>query len=279
MSSFWVLKASRRQSSSHATADPAPKETTQTHPASLRTVEPGIMAPRFKVLIPVFPGFNTLDLNGPAEVVGNSAIAPTETFATTIASATEATSAFENITVGRNVSFVELLSNNAAELLKFDILIIPGGPGADVQAAIDSGGDGLLDLVEVFATQKADEHRPKWLVSICTGAGFLAVRGLLGGKTVTGHWAYVDRLQDMCNEASKIYKTESTTVVRKRWVDTGLTKSGIRLVTAGGVSCGIDCTLWMVSELAGIELASKVAMAMDYDWKYSNIPVTTGQIL
>lgn len=237
------------------------------------------MSSKYNVLIPIFPGFNTLDLNGPAEVVGNSAIAPTNIFATTIASGTETTKAFENVKVGRDISFAELLENGAAKLLEFDILIVPGGPGNKVQAAIDSGGDGLLDLLQTFATQNPHSGREKWLVSICTGAGFLAARGLLSGKTVTAHWAYLDRVKQLCDEASKKYGVAETSVVRMRWVNAGETDSGVKLVTAGGVSCGIDCTLWMVSELAGMELADQVAMAMDYDWKYSKIDVTTGEIV
>ena len=70
-----------------------------------------------------------------------------------------------------------------------------------------------------------------------------------------------------------------TTIVRKRWIDAGEVFEGVRLVTSGGVSCGIDRTLWIVSELVGMEFANRVAMAMDYDWNFSNIPVTTGQIV
>jgi hypothetical protein len=62
-------------------------------------------------------------------------------------------------------------------------------------------------------------------------------------------------------------------------VDADTIEGGIRLVTAGGVSCGIDCILWMVGELHGLETARTVAMAMDYDWKFGNIAVTQGEIV
>ena len=240
--------------------------------------------PKFRVLFPIFPGFNTLDLHGPVEVIGNSAIASDNIFSTTIASAMETTTAFENVGVNRNVSFAELLRQNASEartkLSDFDIMVIPGGPPAHVQAAIDAGGDGLLDLIQAFAGQDSKSSGEKWLVSVCTGAGFLAVRGLLAGKTVTAHWAYLDHLREMCAQsAERCGESPSTNVVRKRWVDAGRLPSGTRLVTAGGVSCGIDCTLWMVSELGGLDVAKAVAMSMDYDWKFASIAFTEGHII
>lgn len=236
-----------------------------------------------RVLIPLFPGFNTLDVNGPLEVVGNRTIAAVNLFSPVIASATETTSAFENIAVKRHLSFDELLEeddNGKLRLLDFDVMIVPGGSPDNVQAAIDhSGGNGLLDVIQTFAQQNCKPNQERWLISICTGAGFLAVRGLFTGKTVTAHWGYLDRLKELCDIASNQGDMSLTTVVRKRWVDTGKLAGGVRLVTAGGVSCGIDCTLWMVSEIAGMSIAQAVAMGMDYDWKFSNIPLTEGQVV
>jgi hypothetical protein len=83
----------------------------------------------------------------------------------------------------------------------------------------------------------------------------------------------------MCETAAKEGGLRPTTVVRKRWVDAGELDGDIRLITAGGVSCGIDCILWVVSELFGMEVATTIAMAMDYDWKYGNIAVTKGEIV
>lgn len=237
--------------------------------------------PKYRVLLPLFPGFNTLDFAGPVEVIGSSSISEKNFFSITVASASEITHAFEGVAVQSDVLFADLLSNDPnqdVKLSEFDIMIIPGGPMPKVQAAMHAGEQGILDVVQAFAELPAD-GRERWLMSICTGAFFLAARGFFSGKTVTAHWAHLDRLKQLCDESAKKTGGSPTEVVRKRWVDAGKLPSSTRLVTAGGVSCGIDCTLWMVSELAGVEAANAVAMAMDYDWKYSSVPVTSGQIV
>ena len=116
---------------------------------------------KFRVLVPIFPGFNTLDLSGPAEVFGNSAIASDKIFSITIASAVDRTTAFENVTITSDIFFTELLANGASKLSDFDILIIPGGPPSRVQAAIDSGGCELLDIIQMFATLKIAVRRTR----------------------------------------------------------------------------------------------------------------------
>jgi transcriptional regulator GlxA family with amidase domain len=158
-------------------------------------------------------------------------------------------------------------------------MIVAGGPGEDVDAAIAKSNETkMLDLISAFAEQNVDPNRPKWLVSICTGAGFLATCGLFGGKTVTSHWAYLDQLRAICQK----YSMPATTVVRERWVNAGVLDGGVKLVTSGGVSCGIDCTLWLLSEIGGakgMDLANSVALVMDYDWKYPRPNITFGQLV
>jgi cyclohexyl-isocyanide hydratase len=231
-----------------------------------------------KVLLLAFPGMNTLDLNGPVEVFGSSSVAKQGYFSITIAAAEEITEAFEGVLIKRHVSFAELLGESSGNhISKYDILVLPGGPQDLVQKAIDSKAS--LEVIQAFTNVKATTGRTRWLVSICTGAGFLGTLGLLAGKTVTAHWRYLDILRDKCETAAKERGLPPTTVVRKRWVDAGELEGGIRLITAGGVSCGIDCILWVVSELFDMEVAGTIAMAMDYDWKYGNIAVTKGEIV
>ena len=87
---------------------------------------------------------------------------------------------------------------------------------------------------------------------MCTGAFFLAATGLLDGGRATTHWEDVDDLRA---------RWPSVTVVEgPRWVDEGA------VVTAAGISAGIDMSLHLVERLAGRDLALHTAHQMEYDW-------------
>ena len=224
------------------------------------------MARKKQVVFIIFENFNTLDLNGPQEVLKNYAMGATQDkqlFDISVAAASDITTTFEQVQIKRNISLDDALKSMSS----FDIMIVAGAP--DIGSAINgSDGPEILSLIKAFGWQKVDGDSPKWLVSICTGAGFLATSGLFGGKTVTSHWAYLKQLQEICNK----FSNPPTKVIRERWVDAGVLDGGVRLVTSGAVSCGIDCCLWLVSEIAGpngIDVASSVAAMMDYDWKYT----------
>jgi transcriptional regulator GlxA family with amidase domain len=236
------------------------------------------MATKKQVAFLIFPNFNTLDLNGPQEVLKNYAMGAKQEdqmFDIAVAAFCDITTAFEKVQVKRDISFDDALKS----VSQFDVMIVAGGPGEDVDAAIaNSNETKMLDLISAFAEQNVDPNRPKWLVSICTGAGFLATCGLFSGKTVTSHWAYLDQLRAICQK----YSMPATTVVRERWVNAGVLDGGVKLVTSGGVSCGIDCTLWLLSEIGGakgMDLANSVALVMDYDWKYPRPNITFGQLV
>ena len=233
---------------------------------------------KYRVIFPIFPGFNTLDVNGPQEVLKNWAMGQEQkdqTFSICIAAASPTTTAFERVTIERNISFDDV------KLSDYDIMLVPGGPSPAIQAVIDDKDTTYLKLINAFAALGDNDGKQRWLVSICTGAGLVATCGLFGGKTITTHFGYIKTLQGICDKASEKYRIPSTTVCRKRWVDAGYTDLGVKLVTSGGISCGIDCMLWVVSELAdtGIAAADNVATTMDYNWTYSKIDVTTGWIV
>ena len=81
----------------------------------------------------------------------------------------------------------------------------------------------------------------------------LGAVGLLDGHTVTTHWSALDELARQYPGAR---------VEREvRWVDEG------RLVTAAGISAGMDMSLHLVERLAGRELAEEVAHYMEYRWQ------------
>ena len=231
-----------------------------------------------KVLLPVFPGFNTLDLNGPAEVLGNTAL-PHGTFSIAVASAMEFTTSYEGVTIKRDVSFSELLGDKS-KLAEYEILIQPGAAQYAIDAVLDSsdGGSGLLDLITMFSELESGNGQ-RWLISICTGAHFVGAVGAFSGKIATTHWRALELLRKVCSNYAQREGSKDAEVVRKRWVDGGTNAKGTRVVSSGGVSCGIDCTLWFLSERVGMKEAVMAATVMDYDWKYAKIDVTEGAVV
>lgn len=122
-----------------------------------------------------------------------------------------------------------------------DVVIVPGGRGTRT-------------LVEdqVLLGQLRTLHRDgAMLVSVCTGALLLAAAGLLEGRPATTHHGALAELQGL----------DGSIDVRRdvRWVDDG------DVVTAAGVSAGIDVALHLVDRLAGTEVARAVRDAMQYD--------------
>jgi transcriptional regulator GlxA family with amidase domain len=123
-----------------------------------------------------------------------------------------------------------------------DILVVPGGAGADV---IYAGNERVLDWI---AAQAA---RIELTTSVCTGAKLLARRGLLDGRRATTHWGSVESLQKR--------HPEIDVVADARFVDEG------PIVTSAGVSAGIDMSLHVVGRLYGEKVAARTARIMEYD--------------
>lgn len=201
-----------------------------------------------------------MDLTGPCEVFGNSSLAlDLSRRKIDIASATETTTASEGVTVQRDVAL-------DADISEYDVLLVPGALPKNVHKALQQD-EHLVTLVRTFATRDRPGDKQRWLLSVCTGAGFLGAAGLLDGRTVTTHFRYIDTLQAACAKAK---------VVRRRLCYAGELDGGVRMVTAGGVSCGVDAALWMVGEIWGRQAALGVAESMDYWWAEGGNAVTEG---
>lgn len=119
-----------------------------------------------------------------------------------------------------------------------DLLIIPGGPGTD---ALERDQD-ILEWV-----RRIDETT-EWTCSVCTGALVLAASGLLAGLEATTHWGALPRLAEF-----------GAFPVSRRWVEQG------KLITAAGVSAGIDMGLLLASRVAGDRAAQAIQLAIEYD--------------
>ena len=159
-------------------------------------------------------------------------------------------------------------------------IIQPGATQYAINAILDSTDDedDLLTLIKMFSELDAGGDE-RWLISICTGAHFFGAVGVFSGKTATTHWRALEKLKQVCSKCAQKQSSKDAEVVRKRWVDGGKNAKGVRIVSSGGISYGIDCTLWFLSEKIGRKEAVTVATVMDYDWKYAKIDVTEGALV
>jgi transcriptional regulator GlxA family with amidase domain len=123
-----------------------------------------------------------------------------------------------------------------------DILVVPGGRGTRP----------LLKNPAVLDWLAAIDKTTALTTSVCTGAFLLAERGLLDGKRATTHCASVDWMR---HRYPKV-----TMVENERFVDQG------RIITAAGVSAGIDMALHVVARLHGKETADWTARRIQYDY-------------
>lgn len=122
-----------------------------------------------------------------------------------------------------------------------DVLLVPGGQGTRREV------DNMALLAWIATTAKS----AKWVTSVCTGAMLLTAAGPARGKRVTTHWGYVSALRER-KEAGEV-------LVDYRYVQDG------NIVTAAGVSAGIDMALWLVGQLFDIPFARHVQRQMEYD--------------
>ncbi|KAH6718588.1 class I glutamine amidotransferase-like protein [Leptodontidium sp. MPI-SDFR-AT-0119] len=208
-----------------------------------------------KVLIPLFPDFNTFDANGPIEVLSqaNRNSDSGVFFQIFIAGDTELTKSIEGVSIARDISLEDAL----ARVEEWDIVLLPGGVRASILEILKQHKDGKKSALVALMDRYLDI--PDCLtLTVCTGSLFLAALGKLDRRTATSHWASLGSVKTLCAE-----NNSKTKVVRARWVDSK--EEGLpRLITAGGVACGIDATFYLVELIAGAEIAAKAAAVVDY---------------
>jgi transcriptional regulator GlxA family with amidase domain len=119
-----------------------------------------------------------------------------------------------------------------------DVLLIPGGEGNRPLLKDER----VLDWV-----RHAHEHTA-WTTSVCTGSLVLAAAGILDGKRATTHWAYRDALAELGAEP-----------VAERVVEDG------KVMTAAGVSSGIDMALTLVARMHHENVAKAIQLGIEYD--------------
>ena len=124
---------------------------------------------------------------------------------------------------------------------KIDVLIVVGG--------VHTAEMEKSQVIDWIAKQA---QTATLTASVCTGAFLLAAAQVLTTESVTTHW---EDIPDLRQQYPELHVREGI-----RWVDAD------HVVTSGGISAGIDMSLYLVSRLCSQELAQKTAKQMEFDW-------------
>jgi transcriptional regulator GlxA family with amidase domain len=138
----------------------------------------------------------------------------------------------------RSGSLALVADHTLAEIHRPDVVLVPGGPGEEA----------LRSNPEVLAWLRATHETSRWTTSVCTGALTLAAAGILAGVEATTHWASMDDLAAL-----------GAKPVHERVVVRG------KVITAAGVSAGIDMALQLAALEAGDDVAMAIQLILEYD--------------
>ena len=180
-----------------------------------------------RITILLYDDMTALDAIGPYEVLSR------------LPGASVTFVAQEKGLVTTDTGFLRLSADRSiAQVSSTDILLIPGGKGSRqvlTQPAI-------VDWVRGIHTTT------RYTTSVCTGSLVLGAAGLLHGLKATTYWSVLDMLEKFGAEPCA-----------ERFVEQG------KIITAAGVSAGIDMALWLVGEIGGTELAQAIQLGIEYD--------------
>jgi transcriptional regulator GlxA family with amidase domain len=182
-----------------------------------------------QIAIVLYPGLTTLDAIGPYEVLRN---------------VPDCELRFVSHAPGPIVTDSGVLvlgaTHSYEETLAPDIVLVPGSEANTTTAMAD--GKLLQWLAKVHQTSR-------YTLSVCSGALILGAAGILKGHPATTHWIAQDVLSQFGAEPQR----------EKRIVQSG------KIITAAGVSAGIDLALFVVGELCGRQRAEIVQLLIEYD--------------
>jgi transcriptional regulator GlxA family with amidase domain len=132
-----------------------------------------------------------------------------------------------------------IVDHSYADCPQLSVILVPGGMGTRRE----------LDNPAHIEFVKRQGSGCEYVTSVCTGALILHRAGFLEGKRATTHWGSRQALRDMGGV---------DVVEGERWVHDG------NVVTAAGVSAGIDMSLYLISLLRGPVMAKNVQHMMEY---------------
>lgn len=221
----------------------------------------------YNVGVLLFHGADILDFAGPMEVLSHvlhnrNPDDPDRMFSIHTIAQSTAIRAANALTV-RVDTFLDYALENISE---YDILVVPGGPPSVLQPMVNANVP-EIELIRRFARlPRTASQRPRLLFSVCTGAFLLGATGILSGLTVTTHHRAINTLRDICIQYGN--KSEPpANVVHRRYTDGGFIKEdAVQVITAGGISSGLDASLYVVRLLTSTEMAAFVSRVMEYNW-------------
>ena len=188
-----------------------------------------------RIALVCFDGMEELDLVGPWEVLRMWQLQhpddAVEVFTVTLDD--------ETVTCAKGMQIVTDVP--VSEMGEIDVLLLPGGQGTR-QLMV---APGVIDLM------KAQRDKGTLMTSVCTGSLVFAAAGLLAGSPATTHWSTLDLLAEI--DPSIEVRSDD------RFVDNGM------VITASGVSAGIDMALHLVARLHSAERARQVKREIQYD--------------
>jgi putative intracellular protease/amidase len=180
-----------------------------------------------KIAIPLYDRFTALDAVGPYEVLQR------------IPGAEVIGLAAEPGLVATDTGRLHLQAHAAFEDVPDpDILVVPGGTGTDA----------VLDDERLVGWIRRAHETSEWTTSVCTGSLLLGAAGVLDGLEATSHWLDIQDLER--------YGARPT---GRRVVEQG------KVITAAGVSSGIDMGLVLAARIGGPELAQAIQLGIEYD--------------
>jgi cyclohexyl-isocyanide hydratase len=180
----------------------------------------------FNIGFVIFPDLTQLDFTGPLQVLNRLPESKTHIVAKTL----------EPVPSDCGLSLMPTATFRDCPQL--DLICVPGGFGV-VRAMTDPETVGFVKRQAIAAS---------YITSVCTGAFVLGAAGLLNGRRATTHWAYTDLLPAV-----------GATFEKARVVWDG------NVVTAGGVTSGIDFALQIVAGIAGEDVAQTIQLMIEYD--------------
>jgi putative intracellular protease/amidase len=134
---------------------------------------------------------------------------------------------------------LSLVADDAlADVTEPEILVVPGGFGTRP----------LMEHAPVLDWIRSVHERSTWTTSVCTGSLLLGAAGILEGLKATTHWLELERLRELGAEPTA-----------ERVVEQG------KVITAAGVSSGIDMALRLAAHVAGDDIAQAIQLGIEYD--------------
>jgi transcriptional regulator GlxA family with amidase domain len=181
-----------------------------------------------QIAILLYPGVTALDAVGPAEVFSRIPTAEVRMVGKE-----------RGPIVTEGGALLLGITHTLAETMSPDLIVVPGGTTTPSQMVDD----------EVLDWLRAVHQTTTWTASVCTGALILGAAGILKGSPATTHWYKMGILRIMGARPQP-----SERIVRAG-----------KIITAAGVSAGIDLALWLTGEIAGREQAEAIQLVIEYD--------------